>query len=273
MTSSAQSRRRLALVVDPRFPGGTSTAVAQEIRTLDGHVDLRVFAIETTMFRDRRINAALEAALEACGLELIWNPPVIRSEIVFFHNPSFLRFDERLDLRVSCGLALLIAHENFLRPNGSEGLDVEKCLRLIDASLVCRSRFIAPISAYNRRTVEDWVPGSRSRLAGGRLRLLQRLRFPLRPADRERPRDRRGRHSRPGFEKFPPLETMLKRFPGARRALPDPRRRHPSARPRTLPRALGGAALRRGGRRRTFSPASTSSSTSPTRSGARASGG
>jgi hypothetical protein len=212
MATNVNPRRKLALVVDPRFPGGTSTAVAHEIRALDGHVDLRVFALETTMFPGRKVNAALQEALDACGLELVWNPPVIRSEVVFFHNPSFLRFDDRLALRVSCGLALLIAHENFLRPNGSESFDVEKCLRLIDGALVCRARFIAPISAHNRHTVETWLRETGSDWPVADFDYFNVCDFEMKPPT-DAPRDRRGRHSRPGFEKFPPLETLLKCFP------------------------------------------------------------
>jgi hypothetical protein len=212
MATNVNPRRKLALVVDPRFPGGTSTAVAHEIRALDGHADLRVFALETAMFHGRRVNAALQEALDACGLELVWNPPVIRSEVVFFHNPSFLRFDDRLALRVSCGLALLIAHENFLRPNGSESFDVEKCLRLIDGALVCRARFIAPISPHNRRTVETWTRRTGCDWPVTDFDCVPVVDLEMTPPT-DMPRDRRGRHSRPGFEKFPSLEAMLACFP------------------------------------------------------------
>jgi glycosyltransferase involved in cell wall biosynthesis len=113
---------------------------------------------------------------------------------------------------VSCGLALLIAHENFLRPNGSESFDVEKCLRLIDDALVCRARFIAPISAHNRRTVETWVKETGSDWPVADFDYFNVCDFEMKPPT-DAPRDRRGRHSRPGFEKFPPLETLLKCFP------------------------------------------------------------
>src|SRR5262245_38724395 len=98
MATHAKSRRKIALVGGPRLPGGSSTAVAHEICALHGHVDLRVFGVESSMFRDRPINPTLQRILDERGLELVWNPPVIRSEVVVFHNPSCLKFNEMLEL-------------------------------------------------------------------------------------------------------------------------------------------------------------------------------
>ena len=150
-------RHRLALVVDPRFPGGTGAAVAAEVRALAGLVDLRLFAIETAMFKGRSLNPALEAALEDTGLAPIWDAPVIRADTVVFHNPSCLRFNPVFEPRISCRTALVVTHENFLRPDGSEGFDVAACLEMIAAALVCGRRRLAPISGNNRAGVLDWL--------------------------------------------------------------------------------------------------------------------
>ena len=82
MAVKAKSRRKIAIVLDPRFPGGTAAAVAAEIRALDRHADLRVFGLRTAMFKDRPVNPALQRALDDHGLELVWNPPVIRADVV-----------------------------------------------------------------------------------------------------------------------------------------------------------------------------------------------
>jgi hypothetical protein len=212
MEPPATRRPRIALVLDPRFPGGTSAAVAAEIRALHAVADLRVVGVETAMFSGRRVNPGLVRALDDHGIELAWNPPVIRSDIVAFHNPSCLKFNETLNLRISCRRAYVVTQENFLRPNGTEGFDVAKTLRLLDGALVCGARFLAPVSPYNRRGVETWL-----RRMGGDWPVADFDWFHI--CDFERrppagaPRDRRGRHSRAGFEKFPPMETMLAHFP------------------------------------------------------------
>jgi hypothetical protein len=203
---------RLALVLDPRFPGGTSVAAAAEIRALADVVDLRVVAVETAMFGGRTVHPSLEAALADHGLELVWQPPVVHADTIVVHNPSCLRFDDALTVRMSCARGVVVTHENFLRPNGSQAFDVESCLELLEAALVCGERVLAPVSPHNRRTVAEWLARERRGWALAPHDWFNIVDSELRPPT-PRPRDRRGRHSRPGFEKFPALEVMRAHFP------------------------------------------------------------
>jgi len=208
----ARARHRLALVLDPRFPGGTSAAAAAEIRALAGRVELSVHALDTAMFRGRPVHPAIELALDAHGLVLDWDAPVVRADTIVFHNPSCLRFDRAVRPRLSCATAIVVTHENFLRPNGAEAFDVGGCLARLEAALICARRALAPVGAYNRRTVEAWCNDD-----GGRWEVTAVDWFnildatPIPPTSQ--PRDRRGRHSRPGFEKFPSLAVMQAHFP------------------------------------------------------------
>ncbi len=212
LASRAASGHRLALVLDPRFAGGTSEAAAAEIRALAGVVDLEVVALETRMFSGRRVHPAIEAALADHGLALTWQPPVVHADTIVVHNPSCLRFDAALGVRLSCVEAVVVTHENFLRPNGSEAFDVTGCLGLLETALVCGRRRLAPVSAYNRRTVADWLARAGREwelFATDWSNIIEAELIPPTSA----PRDRRGRHSRPGFEKFPPLDVMRAHFP------------------------------------------------------------
>jgi len=187
-------------------------AAAAEIRALADVVDLEVVALETAMFSGRRVHPALAAALEERGLELAWEPPVVRADTVVVHNPSCLRFDTALSVRISCAQAVVVTHENFLRPNGSEAFDVAGCLRLLERAMVCGRRYLAPVSPYNRRTVADWLARAGrawTLLATDWFNIVDAALLPPTSA----PRDRRGRHSRPGFEKFPPPHVMRAHFP------------------------------------------------------------
>ncbi len=215
VAAASRSRRRdhrLALVTDPRFPGGTSAALAAEIRALGGEFDVSINAIETTMFKGRTPHPAIAAAAEEEGLSIHWNPPVVHADTVVFHNPSCLRFDRSLATRFSCTDAFVVTHENFLRPTGAEGFDVAACLALIEASLVCGRRRLAPVSSHNRRTVEAWLAGASSAWTLTRHDWFNVLDLEMKPPN-PRPRDRRGRHSRPGLEKFPSLDAMKAHFP------------------------------------------------------------
>ena len=202
---------RVALLIEPRFPGGTSAAVAAEIGALASRVELEVVDLSTAMFAGREVNPRLAQALEDAGLFLCRHRSVVRADTVVLHNPACLKFDRSLALRVSCRTLLVVAHENFLRPDGGEGFDVEHCLEMID-SAICNRRLVVPISAPNRRGVEEWL-GRRS------------LDWQVAPFDwpsicdmpqvppEAQPRDRRGRHSRPGLEKFPGRDRLLVQFP------------------------------------------------------------
>lgn len=213
-------RTRVALVLDPRFSGGTSSAVAREIRALAPLVDLRLVALETRMFKGRTVNPALQSAADDLGLAFDWNPRAVRAEIVVFHNPSCLKFDARLPTRIICDQIFVVTHENFLRPNGSEGFDVALCLEQIAAGSIAAGRWLAPVSGYNRRGVETWHAAD---LGQNRGRLARAWKiadfdwfnicdFETRAAT-SAPADRRGRMSRAGFEKFPSLALMEAHFP------------------------------------------------------------
>lgn len=206
-------RHRLTVVLDPRFPGGTAASVAEELRAMRGHVELRVCALETAMFDGRPVNPRLLAALDEAGMALDWNLEVIRGDTIVFHNPSCLRFGIERMPRLSCARAYVVTHENFLRPNGSDGFDVDGCLGLVEDALVAGEAVLAPVSAANRSGVEAWL--AREGESIWRIAPFDWFNICTMPLDapNSAPRDRRGRHSRPGLEKFPAMEAMLRHFP------------------------------------------------------------
>lgn len=207
------TRPRVALLVDPRFPGGTSGAVAAEIRALAPHVRLSVIALRTRMFGDRPPHPEIVRALDDTGLALLPEPPVVRADAVVLHNPSALKLDARLGPRISAARTIVVTHENFLRPGGSEGFDVGHCLALVAGRAAGGELLLAPVSAANRATVASWLaewPAPGWRLGEHDWPNIVAHPFAEPTAA---PRDRRGRHSRPGFEKFPALDALRAQFP------------------------------------------------------------
>jgi hypothetical protein len=215
--SVGDARPRIALLIDPRFPGGTASALAREIHALAGFADLSIHAVETQMFRGSEANPKITAALEAEGLDLRPMPSVLQAETVVFHNPASLKFDTAFPRRIVCENALVVTHENCLRPNGVEGYDVGHCLALLKRALICKRRLLAPVSGYNRRTAERWTAETGSDWAIAPFDWFNICDFELLPPTSV-PRDRRGRHSRPGFDKFPSLSRLLRQFPGTAEA-------------------------------------------------------
>lgn len=208
------SKPKIAYILDPRFPGGTSSAVAAELDVVRHIADIVVHAQSTSMFKGREPAPQLQDALLRMGLPVVWDAPEIAADIAVFHNPSCLRFQTEFKARIIAHHLIVVAHENFLRPSGSEAFDVHKCLHQLDVSTYASKRTLAPISAWNRQTITDW---SLSHGPLGRWDVLDVdwfniCHFPLR-APTSTPQDRRGRLSRPGLEKFPQNDVLAQCFP------------------------------------------------------------
>jgi len=187
--------------------------VAREIPELMTLGNLRLAALSSRMLRPFPVNSSLQNVTADHGLEFSWNDPVITGDVVVLHNPSFLKFDEKMKSRIVCDTLIVVSHENFLAPDGSETFDIAHCLDLIEDASLAKTRLLAPVSEYNRKGLtswlaqeerEDWVVASRN--------WHNICEFDVEPP-RKAPRDRRGRHSRAGFEKFPNAEAMELMFP------------------------------------------------------------
>ncbi|WP_424830748.1 glycosyltransferase [Ruegeria sp.] len=206
---------KIAYVIEPRFSGGTSAAVAAELRVAAGLGQIAVHAVTSKAFgKTQHVSPVLRQVFDELRIPLIWDAPRIDADFVILHNPAFLKFQDTWHTQIFTRDLIVVTHENFLRPGGEEGFDIATCLRLIDASTLALRKSLAPISPYNRKTVVNWVAQSRS---ARHWRVLGADWFNICHAEIsdpcEIPKDRRGRHSRPGYEKFPPVTDMDKCFP------------------------------------------------------------
>ncbi|WP_170610805.1 glycosyltransferase [Ruegeria arenilitoris] len=206
---------KIAYVIEPRFSGGTSAAVAAELPIAAEFADVVVHARTSKMFGDHKhIAPILRKVIDDLNMPVIWDAPRIAADFVILHNPSFLKFQTSLDAEIFARELILVTHENFLRPGGEEGFDVSNCLDQIDQSTLALRKTLAPISQYNRETVTNWLSDFRDT---HHWRVLETDWFNIFAADLnepcDQPEDRRGRHSRPGFEKFPPLADLDLCFP------------------------------------------------------------
>jgi hypothetical protein len=206
--------RKIAYVLDPRFPGGTSSAVAAELGVMQELGQITVHAQSTRMFKGQQVAPQLQAALMALDIELIWDAKVITGDVVIFHNPSCLRFQDSLPVRIVTEHLIVVEHENFLQPGGQDAFDTAKCHAMLAQNSMALRRSIAPISAWNRDTITRWMAANGpmtgwTTLASDWFNICA---FEMQPPT-DAPRDRRGRHSRPGLEKFAPPRVLAKCFP------------------------------------------------------------
>lgn len=204
---------RIAYLIDPRFAGGTSSAVAQELRVASRVARVSVHGIQSTIFQAQAISPQVEAALADLDLTMHWDNTEISADVVVVHNPLFLRGIGALGARIVARHLVVVAHENFLQPGDNEAFDIAHCLGVLDRATLAMRKSVAPISANNRCTVVQWWQSKGfpdwSVLPTDWFNICE---FPL-VQPTSAPADRRGRHSRPGFEKFPGVAAMDHCFP------------------------------------------------------------
>lgn len=203
----------IAWLIEPRFPGGTSFAVAAEWRALRGLARPAIHAFRSRMFGTAPDTPALAEALRDMNLALQDVGGPIGADLVILHNPAFLKFETAPLPPILCRDLVVVTHENFLRPGGAPGFDVAGCLDRLDRATLAARKWLAPVSAINRASLRDWCarhPAPAWRIAPEDWFNICDL--PRRPPP-ERPADRRGRLSRPGAEKFPALDQLDLCFP------------------------------------------------------------
>lgn len=113
---------RIAYVIDPRFPGGTSAAVAAELREVSREGRISVHAIRSGMFGPQPVSPQIEAVLADLGLSLIWAAPEIAADLVILHNPLFLKRESVLPPGSSRAIWLLSPMKTCSVPAGPTGL-------------------------------------------------------------------------------------------------------------------------------------------------------
>lgn len=205
----------LAYVLDPRFPGGTSAAVAAELQVAADLARISVHGLSSRMFAGKTPAPVLADRFDQLGLSIEWESPVIGAETILLHNPSCLRFQNGLPGRMICRDLVVVTHENFYRPGEEPAFDVANCLGQISRASLATCRWLAPVSPHNRATVESWLKRNGNpdgwRMLPWDWHNILDFAAPVNAASV--PRDRRGRLSRPGPEKFPALDDLELCFP------------------------------------------------------------
>lgn len=205
----------LILVADTRFPGGTSSAIAHELRALH-RAGYRVAVVQqnaAVLKQDRPVNPELAACFTA-GLAQHITPKKgdhLRATLAVVHNPYVL-LDPVGDWRISAGKRIIVAHQPALDGTGLPYYDPAR-INANATALFGAAPVWAPISAVSRAnmvaagladqlTADDWT------------NLIETEEwFAPRPhpvADRPVI----GRHSRPDWAKWPAERTtMLQAYP------------------------------------------------------------
>lgn len=201
-------RPQIAVIGSHRFPGGTSTAVAEELGVLCSLGDVCFYQADVKMLRANPINAALFQSLRKHDIPIKDAKDVISADIAIIHNPSVFKFEHELTFRVLAREVFVVMHENPVNAFNKPNFDFPRILQMLHAASITPHFVIAPISGVSRALIEKaGLPYELSRSDWFNIWSGQMT------APTQAPRNRRGRHSRPGVEKWPRPWLLDKCFP------------------------------------------------------------
>lgn len=203
-TEMPRQRLDILFVGDPRFEGGTSTALAAEIDAADREgLSCGLLAVKGPLLGNTLpIHPDLQARLDLGKFRLVHFADRIDAGIVLIHHPTIFSNlpDRRLD--VASAHVVLVLHHPRVNGLGKVQYDLQAVVRN------CRTVFggpvrLAPVSAVVRASVRFQVPDGASLLDEDWLNLIDFDAWPRRPERRLKFPVVIGRHARPDAQKWP----------------------------------------------------------------------
>lgn len=202
------STPRIAIISSLNFPGGTATAMAEEISLLTGIGEVAFYNADVKMLRKNPINHTLFQALRSNGVSIRKASGIVSADIVLVHNPSLFKFEDEINFRILAKKVFVIMHENPINAFSSANFRYDKVLNMLHKATISPDFIVAPISGVSRNLIVE---------SGIEFKLAEQDWFNIwseKSTDPcKAPQDRRGRHSRPGIEKWPSLGDLRKCFP------------------------------------------------------------
>ncbi len=204
----------VVVVGDLRFPGGTSSCIAQEIRALAAHgYQVALVHVPAAIIRQKRApHGDIQACIEERLAVLEDTDQPLNARLLVLHNPYVFTETPNPRPQIHATAKVLVAHQPVLDSNGIPYYDAHRvnsvCEDLFGGGIVW-----APISPTSRTNLEqaqlpfpildeDWT------------NLIDFSRW---QADRSKPVGSNpviGRHSRPDWQKWPAdRETILQIHP------------------------------------------------------------
>jgi len=199
----------VAIIGDFRFPGGTSSSIAHEIRALrQGGYSVGLVPVQAPLLkRNRPIHPLIQSAIDRGDARLLTDGDALEARLGVFENPQvFTGLPSRLP-RLSLGEKLLVVHHPALDARGTPWYDPASVHGVCEA-VGGKGLVWAPISPVCRANVrqaklpfplldEDWL----------NIFFVEDWR-----SDRTHPAGERpviGRHSRPEWHKWPATRAEL----------------------------------------------------------------
>ncbi|MBB4481290.1 glycosyltransferase [Rhizobium etli] len=196
---------------DPRFYGGSSSAVRIEIQSA------RQFGLSTALLpflgvsdiRSRRFEERLLDVLERQEVPWLTGEEPVECDILFAHNPLAFAHMPTRPLRVRSKVVLLSVQHPPFDGAGNAQYDIDVVKRNLERMFGAPVIF-APVGPKVRNQFEDIIAGRPELLRHDLFNLIDLDEWPIRTAQPPRERAVIGRHSRRDLLKWPDTEAELR---------------------------------------------------------------
>ncbi|MBJ3777355.1 hypothetical protein [Acuticoccus mangrovi] len=205
----------LLFIADPRFPGGTSTALATEIAAARklGIASALLPVKGPALVKGWPFHAEIRAALDAGETRLVEPGARIHARVAVIHHPSLFELLPCTPLRVEADVGVIVLHHPRFDAAGKVQYDLERVVANARTALGTELR-LGPVGPLVRQQLPpDGVAGA-PLLSRDWVNIIDVDDWPARGERPVAAPARIGRHSRPSLDKWPTtLETALLAYP------------------------------------------------------------
>lgn len=194
----------ILFLADPRFPGGTSTALIAELDALHraGGTPLFCPVLSTMLAGPQLPHPGIAARVAAGQVRLHDAAEPVRARLAILHHPRLFEHLPAAPLEVTADVALLVLHHPPFDGTGRPEYDLPRILTNLAELLPEAEILLAPVGPMVRDQLEPAITGGHAVLADWS-NILDPAELPFRPRRPDPDRLVIGRHSRPQLAKFP----------------------------------------------------------------------
>lgn len=147
-------------VYDPRFTGGTASAILTDAYALhDAGMDVGFLEVESSFFSSTTLgkNPDLAALSDLDGAKVVKSGAKVSVGTTFFHHPLTFSHAFSEIAEIHTNVAILVAHHPPFRGDGSLEYDPMATIRAIEKAFGTRPMY-APVSGVIRKHLSSFLP-------------------------------------------------------------------------------------------------------------------
>lgn len=194
----------LVYFADPRFPGGTSTSIVNELKALQ-HAKIcpGFYPVLSAVFPNpKEFNSGLDEIMQGNQVHLLSPNLDVSTRIALVHHPRLFEELPFEQIRVRVEHLVLVLHHPPFNGTGTPEYDLKKIIQNL-REMFCTKVLIAPVGPMVRKQLIGQLPDGAELLEDDWHNLLDFDDWAFRAAPTGNKQIEVGRHSRPQLSKWP----------------------------------------------------------------------